>query len=1400
MKNYHIGLDIGTSSVGFAARDDDNNLIRVKGKNVIGARLFSEGETAQERRMSRTSRRRYNRRKWRLRLLDEIFHDEIIHKDADFFNRLRQSSLSPKDKRKQYFGSLLFPEVGDGDYFRDGNQTIYHLRHRLMTQNEKADIREVYLALRHIIKYRGNFLDDTPVSSFEASDLKLASFVPTLNDLFETINVNYEFSIDNVNQIEDVVLNNKIKDSDKKKQLNKLLSKQVDNIDDKSLEKQFNKERTDRAKEIAPAFIGNKMNVNKMLSFEPSDGSKIAFSFSDASSEDKMLELSDILDEPRMSILNILKVIYSRVRLNQIIPSGMGLSESMIASYDLHKQQLKDLKTVLNVLPFNEKYAVKIAYASYIGNIDKQKFTNSELKSIDKLKEKSSISVVLNFKSGHITNEELRKVIKKVIVDKYLTDENFEYHKIVEQIAEDIDDGNYLLKQRNNQNGNIPHQLHQIELDQIIEKQSKYYPFLGKLNPNPNRSRIAKYQISELVAFRVPYYVGPLITPEEQERTSGASFAWMKRKEDGAITPWNFEEKVDKESTASRFIKRLTVKDTYLLNEDVLPDNSLLYEKFKVLNELNAVKANNKRLTVEEKQGAFDNLFKQMKTVTAKRLKNYLISNHSHINSVEITGLSDGEKFNNSLSSYVDFKKIFGDKIDDPNLFNDFENIIEWSTVFEDRQIFEEKIRKEIDWISETEIKAVVSKRYSGWGRLSKKLLTDIVNKEGRNIIEELWNESETFMESLSEPEIKEKIDEINSDFVKNTDIDSILSDTYTSPQNKKAIRETCKVVKDIQKAMGGQAPASISIEFTRSPQEKKELTKSRHSQISKRFNEISKEVSKEILDTLVKELENKKKDMDVDKYYLYFMQMGIDLYDGTSIDIDDLNNYQIDHIIPQSFYKDDSFDNRVLTHYSNNQKKGNNTPLNGLNIDDKTREIWKHFNGLGLITKKKYKNLTLRGINQLSKYTKHGFIRRQLVETSQVIKLVANILSDEYSKENTKIIEVKAKLNSQIRQVFNLYKLRELNDYHHALDAYLTTFIGGYLYNRYPKLRSMFVYGDFKRFSDNVDNIETFNFLHDITNPSDKFKDKIFDEKSGELILDRKRAIETIKKIYQYKFMLITREVSTKNGKLSDQTVYSARTIDGVSSPIPIKNDLNPNLYGYRTGNINHHFVIVKYPNKGSYDFKVVGIPLRSVQKLKKTTGNKDYENLLNEIVQNTLNRKKLDFRIVVDNIMYGQLIQDGGQKFTLGSSVYKHSAKQLVLKPEDIRILSDSRYALGLNKDDANNELIRTYKNILQIVNRYFDIFDARNIREKLNEGLDKFILLPPFSEKENNKRDLLIKLLSGLHAGSGRSDVKEIGIKAPLGVIQSNSGIVLSENALICYQSPSGLFERKIKLKDL
>ena len=79
MERYHIGLDIGTSSIGWAVIGDDFKIKRKKGKNLIGVRLFKEGDTAAERRSFRTQRRRLNRRKWRLKLLAFHFPTDPLH-------------------------------------------------------------------------------------------------------------------------------------------------------------------------------------------------------------------------------------------------------------------------------------------------------------------------------------------------------------------------------------------------------------------------------------------------------------------------------------------------------------------------------------------------------------------------------------------------------------------------------------------------------------------------------------------------------------------------------------------------------------------------------------------------------------------------------------------------------------------------------------------------------------------------------------------------------------------------------------------------------------------------------------------------------------------------------------------------------------------------------------------------------------------------------------------------------------------------------------------------------------------------------------------------------------------------------------------------------------------------
>lgn len=68
--DYYIGLDVGTNSVGWSVTDKEYNIMRFKGNAMWGVRLFDDAMDASVRRGYRTNRRRLERRKQRLCLLE----------------------------------------------------------------------------------------------------------------------------------------------------------------------------------------------------------------------------------------------------------------------------------------------------------------------------------------------------------------------------------------------------------------------------------------------------------------------------------------------------------------------------------------------------------------------------------------------------------------------------------------------------------------------------------------------------------------------------------------------------------------------------------------------------------------------------------------------------------------------------------------------------------------------------------------------------------------------------------------------------------------------------------------------------------------------------------------------------------------------------------------------------------------------------------------------------------------------------------------------------------------------------------------------------------------------------------------------------------------------------------
>lgn len=76
-KEYNVGLDIGVGSVGWCVTDDNNSIVKRNGKNMWGAAIFNEAQTAKETRTFRAARRRINRRKERINILQSLILDDM---------------------------------------------------------------------------------------------------------------------------------------------------------------------------------------------------------------------------------------------------------------------------------------------------------------------------------------------------------------------------------------------------------------------------------------------------------------------------------------------------------------------------------------------------------------------------------------------------------------------------------------------------------------------------------------------------------------------------------------------------------------------------------------------------------------------------------------------------------------------------------------------------------------------------------------------------------------------------------------------------------------------------------------------------------------------------------------------------------------------------------------------------------------------------------------------------------------------------------------------------------------------------------------------------------------------------------------------------------------------------
>lgn len=1356
--NYYVGLDIGTDSVGYAVTDEEYNLCKFKSELMWGVTLFDEAQLAVKRRGFRAARRRLDRRQQRVRLLMELFASEISKTDEGFFKRIKESYLYPEAAENKV---RLFDTYEQQKAYTNKYPTIHHLIVELMKSTDVHDARLIYLACAWLVAHRGHFLNEVDKHSVnEVTDFKSVYQNLVMHITREEYALPWREDID-IEKIESA-LKAKLGITKKTKALTEVL------FDGKKPPKTIDEKFEYNYDAVVKLLCGGKVSLKDLFGkteYEELEEKSVALNMDD----DKLAIVMQSIGDDGM-LISVLKAVYDWSVLVDVLKGEQTISEAKVAVYRQHEKDLKLLKRLIRKYT-PEKYSVVFrsqkTINNYVAYIGKNKTANEDVK--------------VKKSNG---KEDFCKYILSVVKSITPNENDAEEYQDILSRLEVFD---FMPKQVDGDNRVIPYQLYWYELNKILENAKAYIPFLSEADAD---GVTGAEKILSVFEFKVPYYVGPL---KENSENSKKLNHWMVRKVEngvkatGEIYPWNFESKVDLDASEEAFIARMTNSCTYLPGEDVLPKNSLVYSAFEVLNELNNIKINGNDISVELKQSIYENLFMQYDKVSPKRIRQYLESNGYASSNDVISGLDITVK--SSLKPFRAFRNL----VQNGGLsYADAENIIIRATYSEDKRRFETWLRREYTNLPESEIKYISGLKFKDFGRLSKRLLCGIegTNKktgETFTIIRALWETNCNLMQLLSEDyTFTENIDNLAKEYydLNPKRISERLDEMYVSNSVKRPIIRTLDILKDVVKVQGCD-PKMIFIEMARGAieEQKGKRTDSRLKQILDLYDKVDKEevrVLRQQLDEWGDTAHNK---LQSDKLFLYFIQLGKCLYTGKDISIESVISgdgvYNIEHIYPRSFVKDDSIiNNKILVDSKANGDKSDNYPIDPI-IQNRMHGYWIYLNKLGLISDEKFKRLTRT--THFTDDEKFEFINRQLVETRQSTKVVATLLNELYP--DAEIVYVKAGLVSDFRHQFDLVKSRAVNDLHHAKDAYLNIVVGNVWHHKFS--RRYFIKGlDY--------NVKTeIVFTHTV-----KCGDKIIWHGAA----DKDRVIKIARKNTAHITMYSYCKHSGQNGGLFDQNPLRAK-----ENLIPLKKDMPTEIYGGYDSATVSGFVLAKY--KLGKKTEVSFVPLKLLY-VKRFLEDSEYaiRYVSEELGENATDVEILFNKRIIKN--YAMISVDGAHFCIRGkggtseiglmnmmpfrtSCEFESYIKKLESfdkkhKKND-NIIWDEKYD-GISKNQ--NEAL--YEHYVDKLSKW--PYDKRpgntTLLEKLKKHISNFSLLDVF--KQTN----VLLQIQGVFGRVKQADLKDLGESSSSGITKMSMNLSNWKknytDVRIIDQSASGLFE--------
>ena len=813
-----------------------------------------------------------------------------------------------------------------------------------------------------------------------------------------------------------------------------------------------------------------------------------------------------------------------------------------------------------------------------------------------------------------------------------------------------------------------------------------------------------------------------------------------------------------------------------------------------VLNELNNLRINGERISVKLKQDIYEYLLKKEKKITKSKLIEFL-KIHGEVepqDTTEISGIDDG--FTNKRANYCKFCRLFGVDTLTYEQEKIAEQIIFWSTVYGDTKKF---VKKKIqdnygDVLSDKQIAQAAGYKFKDWGRLSKELLQvegiDKSTGEESTVIQKMWSDNYNLMELIESDNFtyKQNIEE------KSKVIDKTLSEIvyedldelYISAPVRRMTWQTILVLKEITEVMG-EAPARVFVEMARDPNAEKKRTESRKNKFLALYKNC-KEEERELYNQI-----NKRDEADFrsKKLYLYYTQKGRCMYSGERIDLDDLFNdnlYDIDHIYPRHFVKDDSIDNNlVLVKKEINAHKSDGYPLAD-GIQKKCRVFWNELKSGGFITAEKYERLTRTF--EFTEDERVSFINRQLVETRQGTKAITDLFKKTFPQAD--IVYVKAPNVSAFRQKYKLLKCRNVNDFHHAQDAYLNIVVGNVYHVKFTK--------------------NPYNFIREYKKAPEKnpyHMDKIFNYpvvRNDEVAWQTKNdeSITMVKSMMKKNTPLVTRRNFEVHGALADQTIYGAKVAEKASGVgyVGVKTSderLSDTLkYGGFRKMTGAYFCLVEHTQKKKRIRTIEAVPLYLKHQL-------DTKEKLEQYFVESYGYENPNVRI--EKIKMYSLIKVNGFYMYLtgrsGNRLIVCNAVQMVLRQEWMMYIKEITKAIGAEFTD---EYIEKKGTISKSKNRQlYDLLCEKHLNciyklrpnpvgENLIKGKEKFDKLSILEQIY-----VLLQILQLSQLINQGANLELIGFSKNTGKTLTSKIISNCNEIKLINQSITGLYENEVDL---